>query len=56
MERLIEIHKLFDDTYLAVFESCLAIYKTDENDEFSSLSIYGHAGLKDAEKRNARLF
>ena len=49
MERIIEKHKLFDDTYLFVFESCLAICKVNENNEFVRLSIFGHSELDRAD-------
>ena len=40
--KLIELHKLFNDTYLAVFEKCIAIAKVNEKGEIVRLSTFGN--------------
>ena len=40
--RLIRLHKLFSDTYLAEFEHCLAIVKVNKDGEIVRLTRFGN--------------
>lgn len=39
-------YKLFEDTYLCVFDKCLMIAKTDKNGDIVRLTIFGEKGIK----------
>ena len=42
----VEGHKLFEDTYLCVFEECLVIAKVNKNGEIVKVSTFGERGHK----------
>lgn len=39
---LIKMYRLFDDTYLAEFENCIAIVKVNDNGEIVNFSRFGN--------------
>ncbi len=40
--KLIRMHRLFADTYLAEFEHCLAVIKVDEKGKIVKVSRFGN--------------